>query len=672
MNSRSVLSLFFILFQTASLSGYIFSTGGVTSFTKINTVPGYAINSGDYFGSSLSVSKDIDGDGISDVIVGDFDNGIGGLYVNFMNDDGTIRTSQKISSTLGGFAGDIVSGDNFAVSLSSFSDLDGDGIPDIAAGSFYDDDGGSNSGAVYIIFLNRDGTVKDFQKISRLHGGLTGVSTGDTFGYCVTTLPDLDGDGIEDLAVGAPGTGIGTVHILFLNRNGTIKNSQKISNTEGNMGYDFSLGSEFGSSISSFDFDGDEIPDLLVGYPSANSYRGGYFILLLNRDGTVKDYVVVPASALPTVSFASNTWLGFSVSALPDMDGDMVPEILLGSPYYSSSRGGAFLVYLNRDGTPKSIVDYSNSNPMVSLSSNVQYGYDVNYFEDLGGKFIFVVGAPSTDSTAGAIHFLEISQEVTDCFYLQNPSPMCELSEEKMETNSSAVKFLNMTVSYTNNSTISNSTVQISESALSFTENLVVKESTFFVDKSDISASDIFFTDSVFDVNLPANISVLNTLTVSNTKLRVSLKSSQLENRTKTIMKVSKRNTIGAFTEVEIRIDEQQNNDYELEYRDNSIIIKETDNIIPTTVPTSSEHSIEFESSISSSTSSSTSSTSIEVFTDDTTSSGTDEVIDTAPESNDVVIIILILIIVLLLIIIAVLVISNYTKIGDLLFFNKL
>ena len=56
--------------------------------------------------------------------------------------------------------------DHFGISISQIGDLDNDGIMDIAVGSYKDDDGGQDRGAIYIIFLNDDGTAKSFQKIS--------------------------------------------------------------------------------------------------------------------------------------------------------------------------------------------------------------------------------------------------------------------------------------------------------------------------------------------------------------------------------------------------------------------------------------------------------------------------------------------------------------------------
>lgn len=79
--------------------------------------------------------------------------------------------------------------DEFGYAIASLSDLDGDGVSDLAVGARLDDDGGSNRGAVWILFLQSDGTVKGYQKISSLLGGFRGQLSGsDYFGAALTCL----------------------------------------------------------------------------------------------------------------------------------------------------------------------------------------------------------------------------------------------------------------------------------------------------------------------------------------------------------------------------------------------------------------------------------------------------------------------------------------------------
>jgi hypothetical protein len=83
-------------------------------------------------------------------------------------------------------------------------DIDCDGILDLAVGANTDNDGGSNRGAVWILSLNPDATVKAYQKISDTNGMFQGVlDDDDAFGTSAAAIGDMDGDGVAEIAVGA-------------------------------------------------------------------------------------------------------------------------------------------------------------------------------------------------------------------------------------------------------------------------------------------------------------------------------------------------------------------------------------------------------------------------------------------------------------------------------------
>ena len=80
--------------------------------------------------------------------------------------DGTVKSFQKISDTAGNFTATLDNEDRFGPSVAALGDLDGDTVTDLAVGAYYDDDGGLDRGAVYVLFMNTNGTVKSHQKIS--------------------------------------------------------------------------------------------------------------------------------------------------------------------------------------------------------------------------------------------------------------------------------------------------------------------------------------------------------------------------------------------------------------------------------------------------------------------------------------------------------------------------
>ncbi len=184
------------------------------------------LDNDDFFGSRAANIGDLDGDGVTDLAVGatqDDDGGTdrGAIYILFMNTNGTVRAQQKISSIAGGFTGPLDNSDRLGTGVASLGDMDDDGVADLAVGASQDDDGGIDRGAVYILFMNTNGTVKAERKLSAASGFTGPLDNGDLFGSDVRALGDLDGDGFADLAVSAVldddgGTDIGAIWMLEL------------------------------------------------------------------------------------------------------------------------------------------------------------------------------------------------------------------------------------------------------------------------------------------------------------------------------------------------------------------------------------------------------------------------------------------------------------------------
>ena len=403
--------------------------GTVLSHQKISDTEGGftgKLDKTDFFGSSVAGLGDLDGDGVGDLAVGtpsDDDGGAarGAVWILFLNTDGTVKTHQKISDTEGGFLGILDNVDQFGSSLASLGDLDGDGVDDLAVGAIRDDDGGFNRGALWILFLNADGTVKAHQKISNTQGGFTGILDDEEFfGDSAASVGDLDGDGVTDLAVGAPldddggddplFADRGAVWMLFLNRDGTVKSHQKISAAEGGFTRTLSDGDLFGRSVSSLDdLDGDGVGDLAVGAGGDDEggvNHGAVWILFLNADGTVKAHQKInDTQGGFTGTLAKDDLFGSAGASLGDLDGDSVGDLAVGVG--ADDDGGCFdcgavwILFLTTNGTVKSHQKISSTEGGFTgiLDNDDHFGSSVASLGDLDGDGVcdLAVGAPNDD-----------------------------------------------------------------------------------------------------------------------------------------------------------------------------------------------------------------------------------------------------------------------------------
>ena len=248
----------------------------VTKTVEINpaTTNGPTLTGGDNFGSSIVDIGDLDGDGVNDLAVGahqDDDEGTdrGAVHIMFMNTDGSVDSTVEInSSTTNGPT--LSNSDFFGRSIANIGDLNSDGVNDLAVGAYGDDDSGGARGAVHIMFMNTDGSVDSTVEINDSTTNGPELEDDDSFGRSVANIGDLDGDGVNDLAVGADkdnagGANRGTIHIIHMNTDGSVDSTVEINNETTN-GPSMKDQDFFGFAVANIgDLDGNGINDLAVG-----------------------------------------------------------------------------------------------------------------------------------------------------------------------------------------------------------------------------------------------------------------------------------------------------------------------------------------------------------------------------------------------------------------------
>lgn len=255
----------------------------------LNGSNGFLINgpvAGASAGNSVGAG-DINGDGLSDLIIGSYGAGNGTSYIIFGKSTGF--DAELGISNLNGTDGFTIEGeaegDEAGYSVSGAGDVNGDGFDDILIGARSADVTGENSGAGYVVF----GKASGFDAIihlSDLNGSngfrLTGFKAGDLFGRAVSSAGDFNGDGFDDVIIGAyaadpNGVDSGTSYLIFGKASGfsASLNVSELSDSAGIAINGLAAGDSSGKSVSSAgDINSDGFDDLIIGAPFGD---GGAF-----------------------------------------------------------------------------------------------------------------------------------------------------------------------------------------------------------------------------------------------------------------------------------------------------------------------------------------------------------------------------------------------------------
>jgi hypothetical protein len=251
-------------------------TGGAAGFTVIGEA------SGDQAGRSVAGAGDVNGDGQPDLLIGAYLNSSKGLvnngaaYVLFGPFDGAARDLAAIGEpATAGFKilGEAWS-DFAALSVSAAGDVNGDGLADVLVGAILNDaNGGTNTGAAYVVFGKRDGGTVDLRGVARGEGGfkIAGEAGVGLAGHATAAAGDVNGDGLDDLLIGARGstTSAGAAYLVFGKADGMAVQLDTIAAGTGRQGIKVvgeSPADRAGYAASGAgDVNGDGLADILIG-----------------------------------------------------------------------------------------------------------------------------------------------------------------------------------------------------------------------------------------------------------------------------------------------------------------------------------------------------------------------------------------------------------------------
>jgi len=352
---------------------------------------------GGQLGWSLSVSADINGDGVADVIVGvphhisdpNTHEAIinAGKALLFSGKDGTLLfTLSDPEEQEDGLCG---------AAVAALGDVDADGVADFAVGVPGHDigdeeDGLANVGTVYLFSGKTGALIRTLDDPPR-----GGAEAGAAFGSALANAGDLNSDGVTDIVVGAPGEG--RVHVFNGKTGGLFYTI---------VGPETELLTSFGAAVAGGqDFSKDEKPDIVVGAPLQSDSRGSVYVY----NGTNGAFIRRLKSPV-SQSFAQ---FGASVYASRDLTGDKRADIIVGAPGQIVNgllgAGQAFVF----DGVKGLLTKtLTSANPQ----SNAGFGKAVSsiLFTRSGGVSTPVVGAPYQDSFDTITHLqigqIEVSQ----------------------------------------------------------------------------------------------------------------------------------------------------------------------------------------------------------------------------------------------------------------------
>jgi hypothetical protein len=409
-----------------------------------------------YAGFSISNAGDVNGDGIDDILIGakgaSYDS-IGNIrgatflvfggMANFeaLDNADTVNDNRIALANLTAAAGyrfdGVADGDQSGLSVSSAGDVNGDGIADLLIGA-YTDTNGSDSGSTYLVFGGAnlavldgdDGAVDgqiDLSQISLGQGMRIDGLAGDRSGISVASAGDINGDGFDDIIVGAPladPNGVandeGAAYVIFGRPTASFWADLQPDDLNGVNGVrlDGIAPDDATGSVSGLgDINGDGFSDVIVGamFASSGDYHAGAAYVVFGKSTWSSSFDLASlngSNGFRLDGLHRGAQAGISVSAAGDINGDGFGDLVVSAVQFSRidayNAGAAFVVFGGASGFSPIIdlgaLDGNDGFRIDGAATDDQLGGRVAAAGDVNGDGFddIIVGARAADNNGNA------------------------------------------------------------------------------------------------------------------------------------------------------------------------------------------------------------------------------------------------------------------------------
>ena len=352
--------------------------------------------------TAVAGAGDVNGDGFDDVIVGASGNDAGGSsagmgYLIF-GKAGATRADidlQSLTASNGFTLQGHLQDDRAGRAVSGAGDINGDGIDDFIVGAPYNDDGGNLAGKAYVVYGKAGATRAniDFSSFAASDGFTIQGSGVSIVGTAVERAGDVNGDGIDDLIVGAYRTSGGGAAYVIYGKAATTRSNIEVATLAAADGFAIfgdSQGDQFGITVSGVgDVNNDGIDDVAVGANRAAD-RGS---------ATGEAYVIYGK--------AGSTRGALDVTGIAEADGFLI----IGNPGDQTGRAVAAAGDVNNDGIDDFIVSaidrdpngISNAGATIVIYGKTGNRGTIDLANPIGGDGFTVIGTGAYDRSGTAV-----------------------------------------------------------------------------------------------------------------------------------------------------------------------------------------------------------------------------------------------------------------------------